>query len=44
MFVDNTICADDGVKNGVIISNKLNGLLPGYVVMVPQLFARLLAL
>ena len=44
MFVDNTSCADDGVKNGVTISNRLNGLLLGYAKMVPQLFARLLAL
>ena len=44
MFVDNTSCADGGVRNGAIISNRLNGLLPGYAKTVPQLFAKLLAL
>lgn len=44
MFGDNTLCADDGVRNGVIINNKQNGLLPGYGIMVPQVSARLLAL
>ena len=44
MFGDNTLCADGGVRNGVIINNKLNGLFLGYAKIVPQLFARLLAL
>ena len=44
MFGDNTLCAGVGVRSGVIISNKLNGLLLGYAKMVLQLFARLLAL
>ena len=44
MFGDNTLCADGGVRNGVIINNKPNGLLLGYAKIVPQLFARLLAL